>query len=193
MHARYSDNPVKLPHWSRCNGWAIWAMSCVLQHLPTSHTKCAAILKQFQTHAESLLKFQTDDGFWFNVLDRTDSQKEISGTAIFVMAFARGIQQGWIDEQKFLPSAKLGWSALASRIEDDGTVRDICAGTMCTEDEEYYVTRPFYDNDTHGLFAVLFAAMEVYRLGMAAELGERRAKFTTPDGPRKTSLAFKPA
>jgi hypothetical protein len=32
---------------------------------------------------------------------------------------------------------------------------------MCTEDEEYYVSRPFYDNDTHGLFAVLFAAIEV--------------------------------
>ena len=32
---------------------------------------------------------------------------------------------------------------------------------MCTEDEEYYVNRPFYDNDTHGLFAVLFAAVEL--------------------------------
>jgi hypothetical protein len=37
-------------------------------------------------------------------------------------------------------------------------------GTMCTEDVNYYVNRPFYDNDTHGLFAVLFAGIEVERL-----------------------------
>ena len=190
VHARYSDNPVKLPHWSRCNGWAIWAMSCVLQHLPATHPQRAAILKHFQTHAESLLKLQADDGFWFNVLERADSRKEVSGTAIFVMAFARGIQHGWLARGKFLEAVRLGWSALDSRIGADGTVHDICAGTMCTEDEEYYVTRPFYDNDTHGLFAVLFAAMEVSRLGMAAELSQRGAKFTAPDAPHKTSLAF---
>jgi unsaturated rhamnogalacturonyl hydrolase len=66
-----------------------------------------------------------------------------------------------------------GWAALTARIEADGTVHDICAGTMCTEDEEYCANRPFYDNDTHGLFAVLFAAMEVNRLGGLAELDER--------------------
>ncbi len=193
MHARYSGNPVKLPHWARCNGWAIWAMSCVLQHLPATHPKRAAILKHFQTHAESLRKLQANDGFWFNVLDRKDSAKEVSGTAIFVMAFARGIQQGWLARENFLEAVRLGWSALDSRMEADGTVHDICAGTMCTEDEEYYVTRPFYDNDTHGLFAALFAALEVSRLGMATELDERSVKSTAPDAPHKTSLAFPPA
>ena len=192
MHARYSDNSVKLPHWSRCNGWAIWAMSCVLQHLPATHPKRAAILKQFQTHAESLLKFQTDNGFWFNVLDRPDSRKEVSGTAIFVMAFARGIQHGWLAGQRFLPAVKLGWSALASRIEADGVVHDICAGTMCTVDVEYYVNRPFYKDDTHGLFAVLFAAMEVSRLAQNPPVGLNGHCATplVPARPKKTSLAL---
>ena len=164
LHARYSDNPVKLPHWSRSNGWAIWAMSCVLQHLPTAHPQRAAILRHFQTHAASLARLQTEDGFWFNVLDRPDSPKEVSGTAIFVMAMARGVQHGWLDREQFLPVVIKGWEALTAKIEADGTVHDICAGTMCTEDEEYYVNRPFYDNDTHGLFAVLFAAIEMDHL-----------------------------
>ena len=161
MHAHYSDNPVKLPHWSRCNGWAIWAMSEVLLHLPATHPKRAAILRQFQTHASSLLKWQAADGFWFNVLERPDSKPEVSGTAIFVMAMARGVTHGWLPAEKFLPAVQKGWSALTTRIDADGTVHDICAGTMCTEDEEYYVNRPFYDNDTHGLFAVLFATVEI--------------------------------
>ena len=164
MHARYADRPVKLPHWSRCNGWAIWAMSEVLLHLPADHPKRPEILAQFQAIAASLAGLQAKDGFWFNVLDRPDSPKEVSGTAIFVMALARGVQHGWLPEKTYQPVAAKGWQALNSRIEADGTVHDICAGTMCTEDEEYYVRRPFYDDDTHGLFAVLVAAIEMDRL-----------------------------
>jgi hypothetical protein len=35
---------------------------------------------------------------------------------------------------------------------------------MCSEDVNYYLERPFYDNDTHGLFAVLFAAIKMSKL-----------------------------
>lgn len=37
-------------------------------------------------------------------------------------------------------------------------------GLMCTDDVNYYINRPFYEDDTHGLFAVLFAAMEIHKL-----------------------------
>ena len=112
----------------------------------------------------SLVRLQTPEGFWCNVLDRPDSPKEVSGTAIFVMAMARGIRHGWLNREDYFKVVLRGWEAVTSKIDADGTVHDICAGTMCTEDEEYYVNRPFYDNDTHGLFAVLFAAMEMDKL-----------------------------
>ena len=175
MHAHYSDNPVKLPHWSRCNGWAIWAMSEVLLHLPATHPRHAAILQHFQGFAANLLRLQTAEGFWLNVLDRPDSAPEVSGTAIFVMALARGVAHGWLPEAVYHPAVVRGWDALATRIDPDGTVHDICAGTMCTEDEEYYVRRPFYDNDTHGLFAVIFAALELHRLGGSGSARGQRA------------------
>lgn len=164
VHARYHGNPAKLPHWSRCNGWASWAMSEVLAHLPQSHPSYPAILAHFQRHCASLLRFQHEGGLWPNVLDRPDSALEVSGSAIFVMTMARGVMQGWLEDSRFRPSVITGWTALESRIDSDGTVRDICMGTMCTEDVEYYVNRPFYDNDTHGLFAVLFAGIEVERM-----------------------------
>ena len=164
MHARYSGNPAKLPHWSRCNGWASWAMSDVLTHLPEDHPHRAAILAQFRKHAESLRKLQDPSGFWRNVLDRPDSAKEVSGTAIFTMALARGVMNGWLDAGVFRTVVLNAWKALETEIESDGTVHGICVGTMCTEDVEYYVNRPFYDNDTHGLFAVIFAGIEVEKL-----------------------------
>jgi rhamnogalacturonyl hydrolase YesR len=164
MHARYHGNPAKLPHWSRCNGWASWAMSEVLGHLLPTHPDFPVILAHFQRHCASLLEFQHEGGLWPNVLDRPDSALEVSGSAIFVMSMARGVIHGWLEDAVFRPAVIKGWKALEGRIENDGTVRDICMGTMCTEDVEYYVNRPFYENDTHGLFAVLFAGIEVERL-----------------------------
>ncbi len=185
VHARKFGDHTKLPHWSRCNGWAIWAMSEVLLHLPPDHPQRAAILEQFRLHAASLARLQDASGFWFNVLERPDSRPEVSGTAIFVLAMARGVATGWLDAAIFLPVVTRAWTAITSAIEPDGTVHGICMGTMCTEDEEYYVNRPFYDNDTHGLFAVLFAAIEVQKLQQTAQPARNiiRAADTLPVQP----------
>ncbi|NLR69191.1 hypothetical protein HGH92_33145 [Chitinophaga varians] len=165
MHANYSRRPqVKLPYWSRANGWAIWAMTEVLMALPREHTKYKAVLDLYRDFAGSLARYQNRDGFWHNVINRADSPEEVSGTAIFTMAMARGVRLGWLDRKKFTPVVERGWKAVAGEIEEDGTVHKICVGTMCSEDVNYYMTRPFYDNDTHGSFAVIFAGMEVQKM-----------------------------
>jgi rhamnogalacturonyl hydrolase YesR len=161
MHAKYSEKDVKLPHWSRANGWGIWAVTEVLQVLPKNHPNYKAILAHYRKHVDALIALQNANGFWLQVLDRPDSREEVSGTAIFTMAMARGITHGWLDSKKYKPYVLKGWEALKTQIETDGTVRNICYGTMCSEDVNYYLNRPFYDNDTHGLFAVLFAGIEV--------------------------------
>ena len=165
MHANFSSRPdLKLPHWSRANGWAIWAMTEVLMYLPRNHSNYNAILKQYRTHVNSLLKYQDKSGFWFNVIDHPESPVEVSGTAIFTMAIARGITHGWLNEKKYKPAVMKAWDAIASEIEEDGTVHKICVGTMCSDDVNYYINRPFYDDDTHGSFAVLFAGIEMQRM-----------------------------
>jgi rhamnogalacturonyl hydrolase YesR len=165
MHAAYTSRPeIKLPHWSRANGWAIWAMSDVLMALPRNHSGYKKVLRQYRIFANSLVRYQDKDGFWHNVIDRPDSPAEVSGTAIFTMAMARGIRYGWLDRGKFMPAVMKGWQAVTSEIEDDGTVHKICVGTMCSENISYYINRPFYDNDTHGSFAVIFAGIEMQRM-----------------------------
>ena len=163
-HAKFSESDAKMPHWSRANGWGIWATSEVLLQLPKNHLQYQAILQHYKKHVSALTKLQNADGFWFNVLDRTDSKEEVSGTAIFTMAIARGINNGWLDAETYKPIAMKAWNALKTRIDMDGTVHDICMGTMCSDDVNYYINRPYFDDDTHGLFAVLFAGIEVENL-----------------------------
>lgn len=163
-HAKFSSKNVKLPHWSRANGWGIWATTEVLLNLPKNHPKYKAILAHYREHVASIVKYQDINGFWYNVIDRSDSKEEVSGSAIFTMAIARGINNGWISANEYSSVVMKGWEAIKTKIDLDGTVHGICMGTMCSEDVNYYINRPYYDNDTHGLFAVLFAGMEVNNL-----------------------------
>ena len=48
-----------------------------------------------------------------------------------------------------------------SQIEPDGTVHNICKGTRCSEHGEFHHRRGFYDDDPHGLFPILLAAIEM--------------------------------
>lgn len=164
-HAQYSDGSARMPFWSRANGWGIWATTEVLQNLPARHPDREKILRFYKKHVDALITYQdAQTGFWHNVLDRPDSYEEVSGTAIFTMAIARGINEGWLDKQKYLPVAVNGWKAISSSIDPDGTVHNICVGTMSSEDVNYYLTRPRVDNDSHGIIGLLFAAIEMQRL-----------------------------
>jgi rhamnogalacturonyl hydrolase YesR len=175
-HARYSEHMVRLPHWSRANGWGIWATTEVLNALPKSHPQYNAVLAHYQQHVRSLVKLQKENGFWLQLLDRPASPEEVSGTAIFTMAIARGIRQGWIPAATYSNHAEKGWAAIKSQMEMDGTVHNICYGTMCSEDENYYLQRPFYDDDTHGLFAVLFAGIEMHLMQQHLQTGRKQKK-----------------
>ena len=176
MHAKYSERNVKLPHWSRANGWGIWAMTEVLLVLPKNHPNYKSILEYYRQHVDALVALQNKNGFWLQVLDRPDSREEVSGTAIFTMAMARGITNGWLNAQKYKPYVQKGWEALKTQIEPNGTVHNICYGTMCSEDVNYYLDRPFYDNDTHGLFAVLFAGIEVSNMKRAMRITSHKGE-----------------
>lgn len=165
QHAQYSAHKEKLPYWSRANGWGIWATTEVLSNLPQGHPKRKAIMEFYKKHVDALVKFQDPrTGFWRNVLNRTDSYLELSGTAIFTMAIARGINNGWLDREKYEKYALLGWKAITSSVDADGTVHNICVGTMSSEDVNYYMTRPKIDDDSHGMIGLIFAGIEMDKL-----------------------------
>ena len=163
--AQYSVDKVKIPFWSRANGWALWAVTELLTYLPEDHPQRSKVLEHYKKHVSALLSHQDPkSGFWHNVLDKPDSFEETSGTAIFVMSIARGINNGWIERNKYKANVMKGWQALESNIEKDGTLHGTCVGTNMSENVKDYYTRPVADDDTHGIFPVIFAGIEVDKM-----------------------------
>ena len=165
QHAQYSDEPVSMPFWSRANGWALWAVADILANLDTKHPLYNKLMKHYKKHVNALCMLQDKKtGFWHNVLDKPDSYEEVSGTAIFVRNIALGINKGWLPKNKYEKYVLLGWKAIDSSILPDGTVKKICVGTNCSVNLQDYYNRPTADNDTHGMLAILFSAIEVQRM-----------------------------
>ncbi|MBC7903767.1 MAG: glycoside hydrolase family 88 protein [Gemmatimonadaceae bacterium] len=165
-HAWYSERPeAKLPYWSRANGWGVWAASEVLLYLPEKHPLYKNILSIYRKHMAGIVKCQdSQTGFYPNLLDEPNSFRETSGTAIFTMAIARGINHGWLPRNTYQAYARKGWTALTSVISEEGEVSGICMGTMCSEDKNYYRNRPLVKNDSHGLLGLVFAGIEMQKL-----------------------------
>ena len=162
-HAAYSTRPSNIPFWSRANGWGIFATSVVLQNLPKSHHDYKTIMKFYKAHVDKLVSLQDKSGFWHQILNDTSAYLETSGTAIFTMAIARGLNESWLKGAQYENAAKQGWKALSSQINEQGDVYNICIGTMSSDDPNYYKNRPLVKSDSHGLIGVFWAAMELQK------------------------------
>ena len=110
-----------------------------------------------------IVKYQSNTGLWYQVLDRDDSFKETSSSAMFTLAIARGVLNGWLSED-YQEYALKGWNGVSGNITDDGVVKDICRGTGIGHTFEFYNERERFDNDPRGLGAVLTAAVETSKL-----------------------------
>lgn len=159
--ACYPGKDEKIPFWSRGNGWAIWATTEVLAHLPSAHKDYQKILQIYREHIEGIVRTQDAAGYWHNLLDKPETVKESSGTAIFVFALARGINNGWLDRAKYKPLVRKSWEALLTFVSDKGELHCVKGGTNFSPDSENYARTPFVKNDTHGLLPLLFACMEM--------------------------------
>jgi rhamnogalacturonyl hydrolase YesR len=151
-------------HWARANGWALMAMTELLDVLPADHPGRGAVLQQLRDHVAGLAAYQSDKGLWHQLLDRNDSYLETSATAIYTYCIARAINRGWIDAKAYGPMCLLGWNAVATRVNARGQVEGTCVGTGMAFDPTFYYYRPTNVYAAHGYGPLLLAGAEVIRL-----------------------------
>ena len=151
-------------HWGRANGWALMAMTELLDVLPVQHPGRAAVLAQYQALAKGLVAYQSSQGFWHQLLDRNDSYLETSATAIYAYCMARGINQGWLNGKAYGPATILAWNAVTTKVNAEGQVEGTCVGTGMAFDPAFYYYRPVNVFAAHGYGPVLLAGAEVINL-----------------------------
>jgi rhamnogalacturonyl hydrolase YesR len=157
------------PHaWGRGNGFALLGVTEALTHLPAGWSDRARVLEIYRKHVGALAKLQSDDGSWRQVVDEPASYRELTVTAMTTAAMARGVRLGWIDPATYEPIINRGWTAVASRVNADGTVKDVCSGTGVGPTKDYYLNRPVVNGaDDRGGAMALLAAIEVEMLRRA--------------------------
>jgi unsaturated rhamnogalacturonyl hydrolase len=163
-HCWYSDvGHPGVAFWGRANGWAMLAQVDLLDRLPTDHPKRAELMALLGRHILGVAQYQSGEGLWHQLIDKTDSYLETSCTAMFSYGIARAVNKGYI-EPRYGTIARRGWEGVLTRIRPDGQVEGVCAGTGVGDDLVHYYKRPTPLNDPHGIGAVLLAGIEVLQV-----------------------------
>jgi rhamnogalacturonyl hydrolase YesR len=165
MHGWVQDmEPHPEFYWARCNGWALLAITELLDAMPSGYPLKKDILEQYRLHVKGLAAFQSGTGFWHQLLDKNDSYPETSATAIFTYCIAHGINMGWLDAQAYGPAAVLGWNAVQTKVNEQGQVEGTCVGTGMAFDPAFYYHRPVNVAAAHGYGPVILAGAEMLKL-----------------------------
>jgi unsaturated rhamnogalacturonyl hydrolase len=163
-HNYYTDlRRPGLAHWGRANGWFALAQVSLLDVLPRDHPQRAALLALLDRQVYGLSRHQGESGLWHQLLDKTDSFLETSGSAMFTYAIARAINEGWID-RRYSSIALAGWEGVKSRVDGDGAILGVCQQTGISDTLTFYYRRQTPFNDFHATGTIIRAGLEIIRL-----------------------------
>jgi rhamnogalacturonyl hydrolase YesR len=149
--------------WGRGDGWMAAGMAELLRSLPKDSPYRDRIMKGYKTMMASLLKYQSENGMWRQLIDDPEAWPETSCTGMFTFAMITGVKNGWLDAATYAPAARKGWLALISYIDDKDDVREVCEGTNKKNDRQYYLDRKRIVGDLHGQAPVLWCATALLR------------------------------
>ena len=127
------------------------------------HPQRPRILKGYQIMMAALLKYQSKDGMWRQLMDNDSAWPETSRTAMFSFAMISGVKSGWLDAAQYGPAARKSWLALVGYIDQNGDVTNVCEGTNKLNDVDYYLARKRRTGDFHGQAPILWAAAALLR------------------------------
>lgn len=176
-HAWFAHEPVDPKfYWGRGGGWAMMAIAELLSVMPEDHPQRARVLEIFRRGAQGVAGVQSGTGMWHQLLDRTDSYLETSGSAMFTFAIARGVNRGWL-QPVYGPVAQAGWRAIEQRVHPDGTLAGASVQTTAAYDAVYYYNRPTDPKAMQGFGAVLMAGAEVMAMLRNFEVQKRLNTF----------------
>ncbi len=145
-------------YWGRGNGWVAAGLAELLIDLPPNNPFYNTILAGYKKMMATLLKYQGEDGMWHQLINRKDSFKETSSTAMFAFAMAVGVNKGILPKKTYEKAYIKAWNALTTYLTPEGKIKNVCVGTGQSTDIDYYLNRPTIVGDFHGQAPMLWLA-----------------------------------
>jgi unsaturated rhamnogalacturonyl hydrolase len=142
--------------WGRGNGWMAAGMTELLISLPENNSYRPKIMKCYKKMMASLLRYQTENGTWRQLIDDPNSWPETSCTGMFTFALLSGVKYGWLDKNTYGEVARRAWLGLISYINEKGEIQEVCEGTGKKNDRQYYLNRKHNVGDLHGQAPILW-------------------------------------
>ena len=143
--------------WGRGAGWMAAGMPLILKHLPDDSPHRAKILMAYRKMMTTLLKLQRTSGLWGQLVDDPESWDETSGSAMFAYGMNEGVREGWLEDPEDYREAVLKcFRKLASSLDANGNVPDVCVGTGAKADRQHYLDRERINGDPHGQAPLLW-------------------------------------
>jgi unsaturated rhamnogalacturonyl hydrolase len=164
--------------WGRALGWYVMAIVDVLDFLPPDHPKREKLIGILRDVCSAIVKVKdSKTGLWYQVLDagkKKGNYLEASGSCMFIYAFAKGVNKGYIDP-KYGKIAETSFDGVMKYLTDtdkNGNINLLhtCLGAGLGGNPyrdgsyEYYINEKQRTNDFKGYGSLLLSANELARL-----------------------------
>jgi unsaturated rhamnogalacturonyl hydrolase len=160
---------ISQDHWSRGNGWAIIALTELVNALPKDSPLRAPGVKMFKDLLQAALRVQDANGMWRQemTLIEPPSFVETSGTGMLLYALGIAVQQG-LAEDGWRDALLRGLRGYLSYIALDGSVHNTCEGCCSPEDGSIaaYCRKAHPLNDPHAHGPAVLAFAQAHQIGM---------------------------
>lgn len=110
--------------WSRGNGWVLGGLALLLDDMPKDYKHRAFYENLFKEMSNRILELQPKDGLWRTSLlsPETYNHGEVSGSGFYTFALAWGVNNGLLENSKYVPAIKKAWKALEECQHENGMV-----------------------------------------------------------------------
>lgn len=165
-----SENGEKV-FWSRGDGWVYAAFAQIIEELPDSYKHKDYFVKIYLEMSKALKNAQCPDGAWHeSLLDQNfNPDCEESGTGFFVYGMLWGINNGYLAEAEYFPTAAKGWKWLSEvATGEDGLIGYVQAiGAQPTKNKLSATTTQHY---AYANFVYAASEMAKYLGGMQGDV-----------------------
>ena len=115
----------KKDFWARGDGWVLAGLAKVLADLPKDYKHRQFFEDKYRKLADAVVASQQPEGYWTrSMLDPEHAPgPETSGTAFFTYGLLWGLNNGYLEGQKYTDAVMKGWNYLRNKaLQKDGSV-----------------------------------------------------------------------